>query len=152
MLLKLAENFNPTSPVYSGTAFNNIFNDLVTEITDGFNKASSVFSPSQTFSSQTNSVPYPPAGQPLGNNPLDPTNLNNAQANNGTHSNYVHTHTVNYTQQGRTMPDSAMGDGTSGSDVFQTLSNLITTQVNQPPFQTQQMQAISNLQEVFKDP
>jgi hypothetical protein len=152
LMTKVGENFNPNSPVYAGTLFKTYFNDLVSTIQQGFTDAESVFSATQTFSNTSSSVPYPDSATPLGNDALHPTNMSNAQSGNSTHSNYVHTHTLNYTAQGGTFPPTAMGDGTSGDGILQTLFDTIDQNLNQDPFKTAHMEAITNLQSIFSDP
>ena len=152
LMSKLEENFDPNSPVYAATLFKMYFNDLVATIQDAFRQAESVFSQTQTFSSITSPVQYPAAAKPMGSDALHPTSVSNAQSSNGTHTNYVQTHTLNYVGQGGTFPPAAMGDGTSGDSLLQSLFSSIEANLSQAPYSTAQMQTISNLQSMFSDP
>ena len=152
LMSKLEENFDPNSPVYAATLFKTYFNDLVATIQDAFRQAESVFSRTQTFSSITSPVQYPAAAKPMGSDALHPTSVSNAQSSNGTHTNYVQTHTLNYVGQGGTFPPAAMGDGTSGDSLLQSLFSSIEANLSQDPYSTAQMQTISNLQSIFSAP
>jgi hypothetical protein len=152
LMTKLGENFDPTSPVYAGTLFTTYFNKLASTVQQAFNDAEHVFSATQTFSNTSSSVSYPDSAKPLGNDALHPTNMSNAQSANSTHSNYVHTHILNYTAQGGSFPPTAMGDGTSGDGILQTLFDTIDQNLNQGPFKTAHMETMTSLQSIFSDP
>ncbi|MGO9935342.1 MAG: hypothetical protein ACLPV8_26490, partial [Steroidobacteraceae bacterium] len=152
LMSKLAENFNPNSPVYAGTLFKTYFDDLATQIRQAFENAESIFSPTDTFGGVSGKGAYPPAAAVVGGDALHPTAASNARAANGTHANYVHTHTVNYTSQGGTFPPTAMGDGSSGDGILQALFAAIDQNLNQDPYKTASMQSIGSLQEIFSDP
>jgi hypothetical protein len=152
LMTKLGENFDPTSPVYAGTLFTTYFNNFAGTVRQAFTDAEQVFSATQTFSNTSSSVPYPDSAKPLGNDALHPMNMSNAQSANSTHSNYVHTHTLNYTAQGGTFPPTAMGDGTSGDGILQTLFDTIDQNLNQGSFKAAHIEMMTNLQSTFSDP
>ncbi|MGA2906055.1 MAG: hypothetical protein ABSD98_19690, partial [Candidatus Korobacteraceae bacterium] len=152
LMSKLSENFNPNSPVYAGTLFKTYFDDLVAQISQAFQNAESVFSSTDTFGGVAGLVSYPLSARPVGDDALHPTAASNAQSANGTHANYVHTHTLNYTAQGGTFPPTAMGDGTSGDGVLQSLFAVIDQNLNQDPYKTASMESVNNLQEIFSNP
>jgi hypothetical protein len=152
LMAKLAENFNPNSPVYAGTLFKTYFDELVSTIQQAFQNAESVFAPTQTFGGVAGSVTYPDSAKRIGNDALHPTNVSNAQSANGSHTNYVHTHTLNYTTQGGTFPPTAMGDGTSGDGILQALFDAIDQNLNQDPYKTAAMESVNNLQQIFSNP
>lgn len=151
LMSKLAENFDPNSPVYAGTLFKTYFDGMVDGVKQAFTNAESVFG-GKSFSSATSTVPYPGGAAPMGNDALHPASMSNTQANNGTQTNYVHTHTMNYASQGGTFPTTAMGDGPSGDSILQALFDTIEQNLNQDPYKSASMQSINNLQEIFSDP
>ena len=76
----------------------------------------------------------------MGPDALHPTNMSNTQSANSTHCNFVHNHAVNYGSQGGTFPAADMGAG-----VLQTLFDKIEATINQDPYKTAQMEAVTNL-------
>jgi hypothetical protein len=139
MMIKLGENLDPNSPVYAGKIFNQYYNELVGTIQDGFTKAESAFSSTPSISDMANSVPYPGSATPMGPDALHPTSVSNTQSANSTHTNYVHAHATTYVSQGGIMP-------TANTDSsLQSLFTAIDANLNQDPYKTARMEAITNL-------
>ena len=152
---RMEGNLNdPTSPNYAGTLFNTYFDeDVKNKIKAAFNNVSSIFAPGTSMQTTTNNVasPLPPNAQPMGPDALHPSNVSDSQSSNGTHTNYVHNHVTNYSNNGGKLPPSAMGDGSSGDGILQTLFDAITNNlVNNGDFQP--MKTAGSLQSLFDPP